>query len=196
MTLAQLAEKTGYDNSVLSRIEARIRKLDTEKINTIAAALNVQPHELLEDAQFSPHSNTTTVALKLVTVPIISWIQAGNFNGGESVNVATLKDIEETVTIPTNRLNGIFALRVEGDSMSLEAPHGAIIVVDTHDRDPIDGKLYVFSNVDHEATFKRYRDTDGPARLEPCSHDPKFRTIFPNGEINIIGRVTDIIRKV
>ena len=80
--------------------------------------------------------------------------------------------------------------------MSLEAPKGALIVVNPLDKDLIDKRLYVFKNGSHEATFKRYRCSDGPVRLEPCSHNDVHQTIFPHDELRVVGRVVQIIREV
>ena len=74
--------------------------------------------------------------------------------------------------------------------MSRVAPGGSLIVVDYYDQDPVDGKCYIF-RVGGEATFKRYRAS--PARLEPDSGEAGHETIFPQDEIEVLGRVVRVI---
>lgn len=80
--------------------------------------------------------------------------------------------------------------------MDREAPPGSVIVVDYTQTFPVDRTLVV-ARRGSETTFKRYRDNDGPRRLEPVSTDPSHQTIFENGQsIEIVGRVIYIVRAV
>lgn len=69
---------------------------------------------------------------------------------------------------------------------------GGVIVVDYEQRHPYD-KMLVIARIGDEVTFKRYRDTNGPIRLEPDSTDP-HETIFPGEGFEILGRVVYSIR--
>ncbi len=121
-------------------------------------------------------------------VPVVSWASASDFSEATAEN-------GEKVPVPSSS-STLFALRVSGNSMDREAPHNSIIVVDYAQTFPVDRALVV-ARRDNETTFKRYRDNDGPRRLEPASTDPSHQSIFENGgAIEIIGRVIYIIRAV
>jgi phage repressor protein C with HTH and peptisase S24 domain len=75
--------------------------------------------------------------------------------------------------------------------MNLIAPEGSTIIVDVSRKDPVDKMFYVVANNGGEATFKQFKNN--PPRLEPCSTNPTHETIFPHGEILIVGRVVRVI---
>lgn len=122
-------------------------------------------------------------------IPLISWVQAGKLAYAD----IDFDDAEDRIPFASHR-KSLVALRVNGTSMNRVAPHGSRIIVDYDDRSPQDGKLYVV--VYHgETTFKRYRDTNGPARLEPDSTDP-HDIIFPNGDFEVVGRVIAVVMEL
>ena len=90
-------------------------------------------------------------------VPVISWVQAGDWV--EAIDNFYPGDAAEWVTVDGTIGDGAFALRVEGDSMTSPTPpsipHGATIVVDpTASADH--GCLVVAKLTDtNEVTFKR-----------------------------------------
>ena len=132
-------------------------------------------------------ANMAPVSEPVFEVPLISWVQAGQFT--ETIEPTDFDDVQEHVVVPYRR-ESLFALEVRGGSMSRVAPGGSLIVVDYYDQDPVDGKCYIF-RVGGEATFKRYRAS--PARLEPDSGEAGHETIFPRDEIEVLGRVVRVI---
>lgn len=120
--------------------------------------------------------------------PVISWVQAGTF-GAADMDLSS----ENTVPIATNAKR-IAAVEVLGTSMNRVAPPGAYIVLDYDDVSPQDGLLYV-ARIGDELTFKRFRDTNGPIRLEPDSTEP-HDTIYPSEEWAIVARVIWVGRPV
>lgn len=120
--------------------------------------------------------------------PVISWIQAGQLTQGPTIQ---LSGEEEYVPVTWHRQT--YALEVRGTSMNRIAAPGDIIVVDPEDRHPEDKLVYVIRD-GSELTFKRFRSTNGPIRLEPDSTDP-HETIFPSDGLEVVGRVIFILKK-
>lgn len=106
---------------------------------------------------------------------------------------ADLSVIDDRVPVAHHRAT-VFALRVRGSSMNRVAPEGSVIVVDYEDRELVDKRLYVV-RYGNEATFKRYRNTGGPERLEPDSSEP-HETIFPVDGFEVIGRAVFVVSAV
>lgn len=121
-------------------------------------------------------------------VPVISWASAGQ------PMEAIAPQIDETTprVAVMSHSPTLLAVEVRGSSMNLIAPEGSYAVYDREDRQLVDRKYYLVE-IDGEVTFKKYRDTAGPPRLEPESSDD-HDTIFPEGEIHVIGRVVEVIR--
>ena len=183
LTQAELGDYVGLSAAQISRIETGMRQLSTRHLNMFAGVLDCARIDLLSPDEKSPKGPQR--------VPIAGWTTAGQF-ANATTNQGHINDYIWAMT-PTPRC---FALQVEGTSMSLEAPPGAYLIINPDDKDLVDRKLYVFANSAHDATFKRYRSSDGPPRLEPSSHDPSHETIYPAGEISVIGRVSQILRFV
>ena len=133
-----------------------------------------------------PESDLSPVAKGIVRAPVISWVQAGELT--EVSNLASF-EAEDSIPVSHNRTS-VFALKVAGTSMNRVAPPGSHIVVDYSDRHLIPGRYYVF-RLDNSATFKVYRES--PIRLEPDSTEP-HDTIFPDGEMHVIGRVIAVVK--
>lgn len=112
-------------------------------------------------------------------VPLVSWVQAGNWC--EAVTPLHVTESERWMDCPVNHSNQTFALRVRGDSMTAPSgnnrsyPEGCYIFVDPERRDPVNGDRVVACLLDaHEVTFKVYKNEDGRQWLQPLnpSHEP------------------------
>ncbi len=126
--------------------------------------------------------------LELHEVPVIDMVQAGAFT--EAVNPYPKGYGSETIHVPY-RHNHIFAVTVKGHSMDLEFKEGTKVVVDYTDKDLTDRKFYVIL-FDGGTTLKQYRAH--PDRFEPRSTYNHYDTIFPEGEIEVVGRVIQAIQ--
>ena len=122
-------------------------------------------------------------------LPIVGLVSAGQWREG-------FERIMGYMPSPDRALSkDAFVVIIEGDSMDLIAEAGEAIVVDPAERHLLPGKLYVIRNAEGETTFKRY--CDNPARLEPCSRNPRHSVLYPGQEgFEVIGRakkkVTDL----
>lgn len=113
-------------------------------------------------------------------VPLISWVQAGKWT--QAADPYAIGDAEEWVDSPVKSSDGVYALRVRGDSMFNPAgpksyPDGCIIFVDPTRRSPHSGERIIakISGRD-EVTFKVYVEDAGKAFLKPLN--PQFPAIF------------------
>lgn len=97
------------------------------------------------------------------TVPVISWVQAGNWKevieaDGDIKRVPTTYKVREHT----------YALRVEGDSMEPTFPRGCLIIVEP-DEDALPGQYVIVRQAGNEATFKQLIQDGGTYMLKPIN---------------------------
>ncbi|GAA5446084.1 LexA repressor [Microbulbifer sp. NBRC 101763] len=104
-------------------------------------------------------------------VPLISWVQAGEFC--ESIDIFEPGDAEDWIPCPAKHSDRTYALRVNGDSMTSpypgqkSYPEGTIIFVDP-DKALING-CRVIAKLNGEVTFKTYAEDMGHIYLRPIN---------------------------
>lgn len=122
-------------------------------------------------------------------VPLISWVQAGNWQ--EAIDIYPSGDAENWIETTMPVKDHTFALRVSGDSMEPDFPAGVLIVVEP-DLDPRSGDYVIAKNGD-EATFKQLTK-DGPDwYLKPLN--PRYPIKRLESHCKIIGVVLEQIRR-
>lgn len=135
----------------------------------------------------STHANTSPGPDIRGKVPLISWVQAGEWCHAADPHLPGQAD--RWMDCPVSHSSSTFALRVRGDSMtaphgsSRSYPEGCFIFVDPEKRTPNNGDRVVacLTGTD-EVTFKVYKNEDGRQWLQPLnpSHEPireKFHII-------------------
>lgn len=177
VTLEQLSEKTDISTSQLSRFESGDREPRVGELLRIASQLRVPWQEFIE-------SGTTGWG----SVPLISWVSAGKLSRADVV--------EELETAPRVHVANLpagdwLALKVEGTSMDRISPPDSVILVNRRDRRLVANACYVIEDDEEGATYKRFRP--GPIRFEPVSTVEGHKTLFPEQEPKIIGRVRKTI---
>lgn len=112
------------------------------------------------------------------SVPLISWVQAGNWT--EIMDIYQPGDGEEWIMVARRVGPHAFALRIHGDSMTDEFAEGDIVIVDP-DREA-ENKSYVIVRLDdqEEATFKQIIRDGGKTYLKPLN--PRYPIIELNGQ--------------
>lgn len=207
MNQIQLAEKAGVATGTVGNIESGKRGIKSSAL-ALARALSVSPDWLATgDGPMEPSDaidvqarwleeekpNVTELAAR-AKVPLISWVQAGEFSDvldvfhpGEAVQW------EDAIASKPSRHG--YALLVEGDSMTaagpgISFPAGTVLIVDP-DRACNAGDYVIAKDVQtQKATFKQLV-TDG-ARW----YLKAINTLYPMIEIDdpklrIIGRVME-----
>jgi len=123
-------------------------------------------------------------------VPLISWVQAGDWaHAADLLSPGEAFEwIDTTVTVQAHT----FALRVTGDSMEPDFPAGMILVVEP-EMDAQPGDFVIVKNGDDEATFKQLVRDGADFYLKPLN--PRY-PIKPLGRSKIVGVVREAVRKL
>ncbi|TDQ63601.1 SOS-response transcriptional repressor LexA [Maritalea mobilis] len=136
--------------------------------------------EQLFNAEYHPNSDSNSSQF----VPLVSWVSAGQMS--EQSPVVNFDEYPPIETAGLHKGNWI-ALRVTGDSMNKISPPDSIIFVDLDDRNLVPNALYVISDEEGHATYKRYRPSESPP-FQPAS----YHEVGPpciKGAAKVIGRV-------
>lgn len=187
-----LAKACGISRaSVNAWVNGKTDSIDGKYLTTAAYYLGVSAHWLStgegpmlpgagEPAIIPPvHANTSPGPAIRGKVPLISWVQAGDWCHAADPHLPGQAD--RWMDCPVTHSTSTFALRVRGDSMtaphgnSRTYPEGCFIFVDPEKRTPDNGDRVVacLTGTD-EVTFKIYKNEDGRQWLQPLnpSHEP------------------------
>lgn len=171
-TQTQLADRVHRSKGNVSHWEQG-KHLPTYEMMMLIAQVTGYP---LPQSQPKEPSNVTAGPRIVGLVPLISWVQAGNWAEIDGENF----EPHEWLPCPVHHSPRTFALRVRGDSMTASHgrsyPEGSIIFVDPEKRCPTNGQRIIARAIDsgNEATFKIYKNEDGRQWLQPLnpSHQP------------------------
>lgn len=151
MTLDQVAAHMGTNKSTLSKVENGKQGWNGPILYGIADALGIQVVDIFTEAERERDGNLEEGPDIKGTAPLISWIQAGqwqdvidNLQPGEGDRIPTTYRVRKHT----------YALRVRGDSMEPKFPDGAIIIVEPSE-DPQVGSFVIVRQNGGEATFKQ-----------------------------------------
>lgn len=130
-------------------------------------------------------SNITATNFRLNRVPVISWVQAGNWRDIEHYDSDDMEYVQTVKFIEDG-----FALRVHGDSMQPEFADGDIIVIDPHA--PQDAGCYVVAVHNNQATLKKLVYDGTTPYLKPLN--PQYPMLSWNENTRIVGVVKQKIK--
>jgi len=129
---------------------------------------------------------------KAIEIPIVGDISAGR-------PILAQENIEGTIVIDKSIVknsNGIFALRVKGDSMINAGILNGDYVIASQQQDAEQGDIVV-ALIEDEATVKRFYKEKNRVRLQPENDTMEAIIIEPNEKhIRIIGKIKGVIRKI
>jgi SOS regulatory protein LexA len=136
-----------------------------------------------------------------VRVPVLGGANAGPATLFAEENIAGYLKISRS---KLNRKDGVFALRVEGDSMNLaeidgkNLEEGDFVLIDSEYRTPKNGD-YVLSIIDGAANLKKFeRDAKtGDVKLVSESSNLKHKPIYISSEDDFMinGRIISVIKR-
>lgn len=133
-------------------------------------------------------SNVSPGPENLGLVPLISWVQAGDFH--EAIDPYAVGDAERVMPCPVPHSRRTYALRIHGDSMTSpypgqrSYPEGAIIYVDPEIC--VTNGARVIAKINNQATFKTYIEDAGRVYLKAIN--PSFPPLEVTGqELHICG---------
>ncbi|EFB9975114.1 LexA family transcriptional regulator [Citrobacter sp. Cf039] len=184
----ELGKFCGVSDVAVGYWEKDINVPGGESLAKLAKYFNTSIDYILYGTEFEGNLIT-----KMRRIPVISWVQAGQFTECKAAEVFSEVDkwVETSLRIGDNS----FALEVKGDSMTNPnglptIPEGATVIVDP-DAEPLNGKIVV-ARLDgtNEATVKKLV-IDGPQKfLVPLN--PRYPNISINGNCLIIGVVKGV----
>lgn len=174
ITLEAMSSDVGISVSQLSRFENGEREPRVDELLRIAARLRVPWQEFIQAASTG-----------WLAVPLISKVSAGQL-----IQHPRLEALDEeyhhiySADLPAGDW---IAMRVEGSSMDRISPPESVIFVDRRDKQLVPNACYVIDDPEEGATYKRYRPD--PVRFEPVTFTEGHKTIFPENEPRVLGRV-------
>ena len=178
-----LAKLVGCHPQTIRKLEDGTLKFGEQWHLPIANALGVRVADVLPENYFVEAERV------LRLVPVVEW----NLLGRE------MDVIERSVDASTPRvataldINTLIAVVMPDSSMNRVAPQGSALVVDIADHTIEDDAYVIVRLADGGLFFRRLRTENGPFRLEADSTEA-WPTIFPNGSIEVLGRVRQITR--
>ena len=184
----ELGKFCGVSDVAVGYWEKDINVPGGESLAKLAKYFNTSIDYILYGTEFEGNLIT-----KMRRIPVISWVQAGQFTECKAAEV--FSEVDKWVETSLRIGDSSFALEVKGDSMTNPnglptIPEGATVIV-APDAEPLNGKIVV-ARLDgtNEATVKKLV-IDGPQKfLVPLN--PRYPNISINGNCLIIGVVKGV----
>ena len=184
----ELGKFCGVSDVAVGYWEKDVNVPGGESLAKLAKYFNTSIDYILYGTEFEGNLIT-----KMRRIPVISWVQAGQFTECKAAEV--FSEVDKWVETSLRIGDSSFALEVKGDSMTNPnglptIPEGATVIVDP-DAEPLNGKIVV-ARLDgtNEATVKKLV-IDGPQKfLVPLN--PRYPNISINGNCLIIGVVKGV----
>ena len=197
LQLAVTLGDDGYDQSMLSHVEAGRRWLRFDRVVDAARELEVSLDYLAgltDDPAPTTHTDTT-VTSKADDLPAMRHIEvleiAASAGGGADVydetpvsRLAFREDWLELYNLNPDQCN---VIRVIGDSMEPTLPEGSSILVDRNRREPRDGGIFVMRTV--EGLVVKRVGQDGSGSWQAISDNPSWETVPMLYGTDVIGEV-------
>ncbi|AGI32180.2 TPA: helix-turn-helix domain-containing protein [Mannheimia haemolytica] len=181
----------GVSHVAVSQWESSTTKPNSENILDLSTVLQCDISWLLRG---NGESNVLPASLGMTKVPLISYIQAGQWTGIDDFR-ETCGDYEYILT-DLEVSEDAFALEIKGDSMEPDFIEGDRVIIDP-DVQPHAGEFVAAINGDYEATFKKYRpledlDEYGRQHFELIALNPDYHKLSTlKQEIRIIGTMVE-----
>ena len=188
-TQQALANAVGLAVQYINHLLSGHRSMGEKTARKIEAALQLDRGWMDRDEETARGFSNVEPGPEIVRrVPLISWVQAGQWN--EVCDVLPLESVLEWIPALARVGPRAFALRIQGDSMEPKFPVGAAIVVvpDVHAQQGD----YVIVRLDgtDECTFKQLVEDAGKRFLKPLN--PRYPLIEVTCNATVVGIVRGI----
>jgi repressor LexA len=164
-----------------------------QKVSSQPRSININSNEFMKS--ILPKS------IESFSIPVLGSANAGPATSLAEENISGYLKVSHK---DINRKNGVFALRVEGDSMNKakiagkNLEEGDFVVIDSEYRNPKNGD-YVLSVIDGYANLKKFERNNktGEVMLISESTNPKHKPIYISSKDNFMinGKIVSIIKK-
>jgi SOS-response transcriptional repressor LexA len=185
LSLRDASRLSGVSHTHIRDIEDGRSIPSFEMVMKFLKAYMVDIEEFLKQTGYLPPNGEPKHTRDLKHPPIISWTQVGNWQ-----KICEASQYGEDGQYIETDAQGVFALRVRGESMETEFHEGDIIVINPYLK-PEYNDYVVVSNVDGEATFMQLKKYGRIRVLHPLN--PRYDDIKLSREIEyrIIGVVVE-----
>lgn len=194
----KLAEQSGISTSTLSDYVNSRTLINPGNVEKIATALQVEKSDI--DPTFKsdlilPHSSNEVNLQNNRTIDLYGSVAAGALaivDGVTELNVEELT-ISPQILGPYANCKGLFAIRVNGDSMNKVIRDGEIVIAKQQEQYK-DDDIVIFSH-NGEYSLKRYKPNEitDYVLFKSESYNDQFQNIIipkdTNGELKILGKV-------
>lgn len=203
-TIREIGEKVGISST--SVVNYNLAKLENEDLITrerdVSRGLSVNWLKLTALGFTSEPTREPVLPMSITPIPIHTMVQIpvlGHIAAGEPIQVEALDPThaEEFVELAQGMLGtpeGLFALKVRGDSMVDASVLDGDIVILRHQETAKDGDMVAaWVEGDEETTLKYLFREGRQIRLQPAN--PTYKPIIrPAEKVRINGRVVSVIR--
>ncbi len=138
--------RTPLNLSAVSKLSSFFRVAPEE----ISPELSKEMAEAMRPIDERPEQNVEIINLPVKRIPVLTYVQAGNWRECITQNV------DEYVFAHVAVSDRTFAAKIKGTSMMPEFKEGEVIIIDT-EVTPQPGDFVFAQNGQKEATFKKYR---------------------------------------
>jgi len=203
LTLNQLATEIGSDVGNLSRVERGVQNYTDALVKKIAEALSVPVAALFAEDEkhrralmslktipihFYDEGDPGFVQIPKVTLKLSAGIQ-GFQTEPEVYDGSTLSVHQSWLQRNGYSRENLIAIRVKGESMESTFYDNDLVVINTADKQMVDGNVYAF-NYEGEAVIKRLVREGGQWYLSSDNPAPRYgRRSCRGAECIVIGRV-------
>lgn len=186
MTKTAFAKAVGVSQPTVTDWENGVMRPKGDNLLKIGRVLGVSPDWLMRGIK--SHSDTEPGPDLRGKVPLISWVQAGQWC--EISDQFPPGDAESWRETTAKVSSGAFALRIVGDSMEPAIPRGAVVIVDPAIEATNGRVVVVRQNGDSEATIKRLVIEGGVRYLKP--DNPRYPIMEMRADAVICGVATKV----
>ncbi len=212
-TIREIGEKVGISStSVVNYNLTRLEELElVTRHQKVSRGLSLNWPKLIEmdfvdDSDVPPipgnHSAKTSAPSAVDThmrVPVLGYIAAGEpiqVEPSSDANPIDWIDVSEAMLEPgkLGAINGLYALKVQGDSMIDASIRDGDVVVLRHQQRAENGQMVAaWIDGDEETTLKYFYPEGKKVRLQP--DNPAYQPIVRDAsKVRIMGRVVSVIR--